>query len=73
MCVLAFWEGEWAKTKTREVPSIGWSYKCRKKLRKGQELHKYKNRVTQRARVNEKYKVHNNCFKWGVKQNRALS
>lgn len=49
-----------AKVKTREVPSIGWSYKCRRKLRKVQELHKCRNRVTQRARVDEKYKVHNN-------------
>lgn len=46
-------------------PSIG-PRNAEKKLRKGQELHKYKNRVTERARVNEKYKVHNNCFKWGV-------
>lgn len=43
------------------------------KLRKGQELHECRNKMTHRGRVDEKYKTHFNHLKQSVYRNRALS
>lgn len=51
---------EQPKVKAREVTSIPRFQKCGRMLSKGQELHKCRNRVTQRARVDEKYRFQNN-------------